>query len=772
MIFRNYLNDNSKHFCTGCGACVQKCAKGALRLEQNELGYFVAHFEEALCVDCNLCEGVCPSLFDLHIDDRKEEPPLYAMQMNDDIRNLSSSGGVFTELANIILSNGGVVFGAAWMEDCSVKHICVSNELDLGKLRGSKYVQSYIGETFKECKRHLINGKSVLFSGTPCQIAGLYAYLSKDYDNLYTIDVLCFHTPSVKYLQSYLSESYPEKKIKSCNMRDKAQGWCCTNLVLCLSDIRGKDSVVIRREDDDWEKAFVSHLMMSEHCDNCKFATHKRCGDITLGDFWEICKIDKAFDNKGTNAVIVNSKKGEHLFMKIKEKSQKSAKKKLLDIKGNRIEKNGTRHNQSIRFEKLFVKNGFKKSVHTCTEDKHDVCVIGCWEIRNYGSHLTYFALYHFLKSIGKSVVFVGCPKDAGYKSNGLPEYFREIPYEKWEMHPQYENKIDMRNANKLSDTFIVGSDQLWYPDLYRYFGSFAYLDFIHSNKRKIAFATSFGKSKWEGSFWEKSQISYCLNRFSAVSVRETSGIDICKNNFDIEAQWNLDPVFLCEVSEYDNLASKSKYNIDEEYLLAYILDCDNEKAELMTKIGKEINVKVLIITDPNIPHDINNKYPVLKDIFVEDWIKLIRDSKYVITDSFHGMCVSIIYRKNFVALRNTNRGSARFDDYANALHINNRILKDNYNINMILDCLSSINYKEVNEVFEHEIPKSRKWLADAIKEPIKEDCLSDFDINGIMRDEEILLKRKQEEARNIKNRMKNSMFYKIIRKLKRTICG
>ena len=774
MKFREYINNNYKSFCTGCGACVQKCNKKALSLQEDALGYYVAHFDNTLCCDCNLCEGVCPSLYGSKIDDRKEEPALYALQMKNDIRKLSSSGGAFSGIAYLILARGGIVFGAAWCPDFSVKHIWVDNERDLEKLRSSKYVQSYIGDTYKECKAFLKQDKYVLFSGTPCQIAGLYAFLGKDYEKLYTIDLLCFHAPSHKYFQTYLRETCDVDKVNKVNFRDKSQGWCCTNLVIYHGSSQGGDSITVRNQKDVWERAFVSHLMMSEHCENCKYATHKRTGDITLGDLWEICSIDKNFDNLGTNSVLINSKKGEELFRLLNDEAVMVSKKELNTIRGNRIEKHpqSGRHKQSSRFEELFLKNGYSRSALTCLDDKHDVCVLGCWEVRNYGSHLTYFALYHFLKSMGKSVVLVGCPANAGYKTKGLPEYFKEIPYKNWEMQSQYADKIDMRNANSLADTFIVGSDQLWFPALYKYFGSFAYLDFIHANKRKIAYATSFGTSDWNGTLLEQSKISYLLSRFSDVSVRESSGIDICSNQFGITAQWNLDPVFLCDKKEYDNLARKSSIDTSEEYLLAYILDCTNEKADVMLEIGEKLGVKVVIITDPNIEHDLSEEYPVVHNIYVEDWIKLIRDSKYVATDSFHGMCVSIIFRKNFVALRNTRRGSARFDDYGNILHINDRIVKGTWDAADIVKRYANLDFTLMNNVLETEVPISKKWLESAIERPLHQTTLSDYDMCSILKDEQIVLQRKQCEDRKFKNKVKSaikaSAIYKVVKKIKK----
>lgn len=755
MFFRELINNESPEFCTGCGACVQKCHKGALELVQNEQGYYLAHFNLEACVNCNLCENVCPILYPQSNFTRVKEPSLYAVQMNNELRKISSSGGVFSALAEAILKDGGVVFGASWCENLSVKHIAIESVDDLDNLRRSKYVQSYIGDTFIQVKRYLRENRKVLFTGTPCQIAGLNAFLGKDDENLLTVDVLCLFAPSQGYFKAYLTESFPENNVVTVNMRDKRHGWRCSVLSLSLSLSNG---LTTYRWDynDLWEKAFLSHLTMSEHCAKCKFPCHQRQGDLTIGDFWEICKIDNTFDALGTNSVLINSEKGRKHFMYISKSAIRCKEKPLNSIRGNRIawNKHMLPHPQAERFREIFPKQGFLKSADDCLTPHYDIAIMGCWEVRNYGSHLTYYALYQFLKSEGYTTVFIGCPGDAQYKTMGRPEYFKEIPYQEWEMHPQYESRIAMRESNSLAETFIVGSDQLWEPKLYRHFGCFSYLDFIHSDKRKIAYATSFGKSYWTGSFREKLEISYYLKRFDKVSVRELSGIEVCKDTFGIDADWNIDPVFLCGIDNYNHLATKSTLDTSQEYMAAYILDCTNEKATFLMEIAKMLGVMLQILPDPNIPHKLDRSLPIMKDFYVEDWIKWIRDSKYVLTDSFHGMCVSVIYKKNFIAFRNERRGGARFDDYGISLKISHRIIRQYSNHSDVVNLLNEgINYSCVNSIIEVEVEKSKHWLMSAIKEPIKSKELSDFDINSIKLEKLIEISEKKEREKNHKSR-------------------
>ena len=198
------LNSEAHSFCTGCGACVQKCNFKALSLKQDNQGYYVAHFDSSLCVGCNQCENICPVISNSCSSFcRNKTPLLYAVQMDNEIRQVSSSGGFFSAVATYVLEQNGVVFGAAWNDDLSVYHRAIENIAELDILRRSKYVQSYVGNSFQLVKKILKQKRKVLFTGTPCQIAGLNAFLGKDDNNLITIDLLCLCAPSQRYLKSY-----------------------------------------------------------------------------------------------------------------------------------------------------------------------------------------------------------------------------------------------------------------------------------------------------------------------------------------------------------------------------------------------------------------------------------------------------------------------------------------------------------------------------------------------------------------------------------------
>lgn len=215
----------SKHDCCGCTACASICPKGCIAMTADSEGFYYPEINENLCINCGLCEKVCPLL---HKPAQHTILNVYgAKNCDDGIRYTSSSGGMFTLFANAVLQSGGTVFGAELDDAFQVCHTSITNTGELFKLRGSKYVQSKMTGIFKKVRTLLNNGKKVLFSGTPCQIAGLKGFLMKDYENLTTVDVVCHGVPSAKVYNKYLQEiaSDTGESITKVNFRDKANGW-------------------------------------------------------------------------------------------------------------------------------------------------------------------------------------------------------------------------------------------------------------------------------------------------------------------------------------------------------------------------------------------------------------------------------------------------------------------------------------------------------------------------------------------------------------------
>lgn len=303
------INIKDKQQCCGCGACVQKCPKQSISLHEDKEGFFYPHVDTEACIDCGLCEKVCPVLNPY--ETREPLQVLAAINKDEKIRRESSSGGIFTLLADPIICEGGVVFGARFDEEWQVTLDYTETIEGLAAFRGSKYVQACTGETYKQCEQFLKAGRKVLFTGTPCQIAGLHHYLRKQYDNLTTCDFVCHGVPSPKVWRMYLKEviNGVNKTITDIGFRNKDNGWKRFNFTLSTNE-RGC-YISSYHQENEYMKAFLRDMILRPSCYSCKAKCGKSLSDITIADYWGIDKTHPEMDDdKGTGLIIVNTQKG------------------------------------------------------------------------------------------------------------------------------------------------------------------------------------------------------------------------------------------------------------------------------------------------------------------------------------------------------------------------------------------------------------------------------------------------------------------------------
>lgn len=306
----------TEKICTGCHACFSICPKRAIEMKPDERGFLQPVINYDLCVGCKLCKKTCP----LNTADMKSagDPIAYAAySLNDENHRNSSSGGIFSLLASEILREGGTVYGAAFTEDLRVEHKRITN--DIRPLKTSKYVQSRIGDMFPRVEQDIRNGQKVLFSGTPCQIGGLYSYLRQqkiDTRNLLTVDLICHGVPSPLLWEKHLNSISCGRKPVFANFRDKRLSWggfCLT----CRFDDGTEYSVEAGQ--DAYMQGFFANMTLRESCYTCQFKSASRLADITLADYWGVEKYNpEMLDNNGTSAVLVHTLKGQQLFSKIK----------------------------------------------------------------------------------------------------------------------------------------------------------------------------------------------------------------------------------------------------------------------------------------------------------------------------------------------------------------------------------------------------------------------------------------------------------------------
>lgn len=312
--------------CSSCAACENVCPKNAISMRLDDHGFLRPKIDSSKCIRCGLCEKKCPwrgQIFSPNCN--FEVPQTYAAYSKDFIiREESSSGGIFSILALEILKQNGFVIGVSQQAPTTYSHIAISDAKELHLLRGSKYIQSYPGKIYRQVKQLLREGKNVLFSGTPCQIAALYSYLEeRHYENLWTVDIVCHGTPSMKLLEKYTQESENKTghKISQLKFRDKVKGWKQFSMTKVIETYNGnnfKESHTL--QEDLFLKGFLSNICLNDSCYECKYNGIPRIADITLGDFWGIQKFHPEMDDdKGTSVVLLNNAKGEQLFNLIKK---------------------------------------------------------------------------------------------------------------------------------------------------------------------------------------------------------------------------------------------------------------------------------------------------------------------------------------------------------------------------------------------------------------------------------------------------------------------
>lgn len=308
-----------KHYCCGCSACAQSCPKQCIRMREDEEGFLYPTVDAAECIDCGLCEKVCPFLN--NSDERKPQSVEVAINPDLNTRLASSSGGVFSLLAEHIIQKGGVVFGARFDSQWRVIHDYTDTIDGLAAFRGSKYVQSEIGSSYKDAKRFLDEGRTVMFTGTPCQINALKRYLKKEYDNLHTVDIVCHGVPSPKIWNDYLRHINPNnEEIQSINMRDKSRSWSKYSYRIDTEKATLYDDYAANSE---YLRMYINGFSVRPSCFNCPVKGGRSQSDITLADAWGIKEVFPDMDDeKGASVVCLNSEAGTDLYNAISKESR------------------------------------------------------------------------------------------------------------------------------------------------------------------------------------------------------------------------------------------------------------------------------------------------------------------------------------------------------------------------------------------------------------------------------------------------------------------
>lgn len=314
------ITENNKKDCCGCTACASACPKNCISMVCDSEGFKYPKIDSKLCVDCGICEKVCPVIN----SEKNEELPEKAYivrNTNPEIVKNSTSGGAVTAFCEEILSKNGIIFGGAFDKDFEVKHMSAEKTEELKIFRSSKYVQSDLTDTFQRVKKSLDDGRYVMFTGTPCQVEGLLKYLKKPYEKLFTVDFVCRAVPSPLVWKKYkeLKTKKYNSEITYANFREKTYGYHSANLTLRFAN--GKKSIE-NTKTDYMLKSFFDGMCSRPSCNDCAFRKVKRVSDLTVFDCWDITRYvpDLADDDKGYTAVIVQSEKGSQMLKDVNKK--------------------------------------------------------------------------------------------------------------------------------------------------------------------------------------------------------------------------------------------------------------------------------------------------------------------------------------------------------------------------------------------------------------------------------------------------------------------
>lgn len=718
----NFLNVNlGDNKCTSCMACYAACPVKAIEIVIDKKGFYSPSVNKDKCINCGLCQKICPVVNNTIYKNEVQE--IYACTNKEEqVRLRSSSGGIFSALANYVLANNGYVCGAILDKNLHLYHKVSNSIRDIEDMRGSKYIQSYTGNCYNEIKTLLDDNITVLFCGTPCQCIGLKAYLQKRYENLIIVDLLCTCVNPQYLLKEHVKnitgEFYNNIKV---NFRDKITGWGGNpqggefSFSLEWEDNNGKQyKFYDYLYDDDFFKGFLSHIWMKDSCEKCSYSSSERVSDFTLGDFWNIGlkeEYKELNDNRGLSFVKINTNKAKKIFAELHDRLKI---KKIVDYDWaltTQCAINGKAYQKHKNTDKFFEYAPRHYSPIELTKDLLGINQVGILTYDfsiNYGANLQTYATCEKIKQLGFSPKIIRYAehyyKTLGFEDDNLKQ-FRDKYLPRSEVcFTEKDLSAEISNCNKI----IIGGDQVfrnWWnredrPFL-RYYG-----DFVYGKRTLASYGSSFGVSFANGTFEIINECQKLLSRFDKISVRENSGIKILKETFNIEGTEVLDPVFLLNTKDYETLINNCTDIYTTKEYIGYMILSDKLG---LGDICKELQSTLQGCNIININKNANGKYNT-----VEQWLNYIKNADFIITDSFHCIAFCIIFQKPFVVVSRSFGGNARIVDFLNKFGLAN-CFKESMSDITSEDLKNDFDWCKINKILDKERILSIKYLLDIL---------------------------------------------------------
>lgn len=551
--------------------------------------------------------------------------------------------------------------------------------------------------------------------------------------------------PSPRVFKKFLDETVNNEKVQGLDFRYKGTEEI-GNYVLQVHT-ESKDEIYELSKDVLYYRAFVDRKLAGRQCEDCRFAKFPRPGDISLGDIFGAETVDARYVPGKTESILINSEKGERLAEFIfKECSdfRKIPLQILIDMHPHLV-RPWPLHLDRDRFYKMLEHFSFYKTCEALNESFYDVAIVGTPTNPNYGGALTYLALKWTLDDLNKTSLMILPPGDDLIWLPKRITNFRKNPYMQGEI-VCLPDKLRMWEFNKCSNVFMTGSDQLFSTHfvnngIYTDCDEFASLDWVSNDKKKVAYAASFGDVKVDCPDDLKERMRYFIRKFDDFSVREESAVKLCKETFDVSATWVLDPVFLCGKDRYLELIENAE-SIDTE-LFAYVLDENDDTVRVEENISSETSFKLSRIGDSALKKVSN----------VEDWLASVIKAKYIITDSFHCTCFAVMFNIPFIAFRNKTRGAARYELFE-FLGLEDRLINgwEDYLEKKDKLLAGDIDWNSVNQNLDVFRKKSKEVLLKQLEPKSKH--YSDYDV---LHEQLVnITKLRDEKMQNLEMQMQN----------------